>query len=251
MGKKHKHEEHQNMEAWVVSYADMLTLLFALFVVLYAIGETKLRKAKIIKESIPWASDNEKGSGQAPTKGVHKEANQNQGPIDDARPLITSQSADMQDLMLESLPEQFKTETGQSLEINQTNDTVSFTAPLSAFFAPGQVGKFKSTKIQDTVRELVRNSQDFTAYVRLHIEAPNVVIGRSRRGTLVRSVRLCHQRNEFLHSFLQGIENVDGGQVLTEFRQQGLMIYPPNHPVGRNWEDQATLSIAFSNQGDS
>ncbi|MCH7861030.1 MAG: hypothetical protein IH998_04915, partial [Proteobacteria bacterium] len=46
MGKKHKQEEHVNMEAWVISYADMVTLLFALFVVLYALGEIKLSKLK-------------------------------------------------------------------------------------------------------------------------------------------------------------------------------------------------------------
>ena len=36
MARKHKHEEHQNHERWVISYADLVTLLFALFVVLYA-----------------------------------------------------------------------------------------------------------------------------------------------------------------------------------------------------------------------
>lgn len=37
---KNKHEEHENHERWLVSYADMMTLLFALFVVLYALKNT-------------------------------------------------------------------------------------------------------------------------------------------------------------------------------------------------------------------
>ena len=46
MAKKHKHEEHVNHERWVISFADMMTLLFALFVVLYALGQADLSKAK-------------------------------------------------------------------------------------------------------------------------------------------------------------------------------------------------------------
>jgi chemotaxis protein MotB len=40
-----EHEEHENHERWLVSYADMMTLLFALFVVLFAISS--LNKSKI------------------------------------------------------------------------------------------------------------------------------------------------------------------------------------------------------------
>ena len=46
MAKKHKHEEHVNHERWVISFADMMTLLFALFVVLYAMGVQDLEKLK-------------------------------------------------------------------------------------------------------------------------------------------------------------------------------------------------------------
>jgi chemotaxis protein MotB len=42
--KKHEEEEHENHERWLVSYADMLTLLFALFVVLYAMSQVDLTK---------------------------------------------------------------------------------------------------------------------------------------------------------------------------------------------------------------
>jgi len=42
--KAHAEEEHENHERWLVSYADMLTLLFALFVVLYAISQVDQAK---------------------------------------------------------------------------------------------------------------------------------------------------------------------------------------------------------------
>lgn len=47
--KKHHHEEHEehvNHEAWVIPYADMLTLLMALFLVMWASGQTDLDKAR-------------------------------------------------------------------------------------------------------------------------------------------------------------------------------------------------------------
>lgn len=47
--KKHHHEEHEehvNHEAWVIPYADMLTLLMALFLVLWSMGQTDASKVK-------------------------------------------------------------------------------------------------------------------------------------------------------------------------------------------------------------
>jgi chemotaxis protein MotB len=42
--KKHVEEEHENHERWLVSYADMMTLLLVLFVVLYALSQIDKEK---------------------------------------------------------------------------------------------------------------------------------------------------------------------------------------------------------------
>ncbi len=55
MAKKHKHEEHENHERWVVSYADFMTLLFALFVVLYASSHVDVNKLVETSQSVKWA----------------------------------------------------------------------------------------------------------------------------------------------------------------------------------------------------
>src|SRR4051812_2803766 len=52
MGKKQKHEEHENHERWIIPYADMVTLLFAFFVVMYSISQQDLAKLKNVKESL-------------------------------------------------------------------------------------------------------------------------------------------------------------------------------------------------------
>lgn len=48
-------EKPENHERWIVSYADMLTLLFALFVVLYATGDPNAQKLKQVRTSIDQA----------------------------------------------------------------------------------------------------------------------------------------------------------------------------------------------------
>lgn len=52
MAKKKKHEEHENLERWLVSYADFITLLFATFVILYALSQLDLAKFKLLKVSL-------------------------------------------------------------------------------------------------------------------------------------------------------------------------------------------------------
>jgi len=43
---KKKHPEHVNLERWLVSYADFITLMFAFFVVLYATSQADMAKMK-------------------------------------------------------------------------------------------------------------------------------------------------------------------------------------------------------------
>jgi chemotaxis protein MotB len=50
---RRKHEEdHDNLERWMVSYADFVTLLFAFFVVMYAISQVNEGKYKVLSDSI-------------------------------------------------------------------------------------------------------------------------------------------------------------------------------------------------------
>lgn len=52
MAKKKKAEEHENLERWLVSYADFMTLLFATFVVLYALAQSDVNSFKNIEEAL-------------------------------------------------------------------------------------------------------------------------------------------------------------------------------------------------------
>ncbi len=52
MAKKHKHPEHENLERWLVSYADFITLLFATFVVLYALAQVDATDFAKLEDSL-------------------------------------------------------------------------------------------------------------------------------------------------------------------------------------------------------
>ena len=52
MARKKPAEEHENLERWLVSYADFMTLLFATFVVLYALAQSDVNSFKGIEEAL-------------------------------------------------------------------------------------------------------------------------------------------------------------------------------------------------------
>ena len=51
-GQKHKHEDHQNHEAWAIPYGDLVTLLLAFFVVMYAISSVNEGKYRVLSDSL-------------------------------------------------------------------------------------------------------------------------------------------------------------------------------------------------------
>jgi len=59
MARRKKYEEPENLERWLVSYADFITLLFAFFVVLYAMSSVNEGKYKILTESLLSAFEKE------------------------------------------------------------------------------------------------------------------------------------------------------------------------------------------------
>ena len=56
MARKKKHPEHVNHERWLVSYADFVTLLFAFFVVMFAVSQVDTKKLGHFSESFSKAS---------------------------------------------------------------------------------------------------------------------------------------------------------------------------------------------------
>lgn len=62
MARRKHEEEHENHERWLVSYADFITLLFAFFVVMYAISSVNEGKYRILSDAINSAFRNVPGT---------------------------------------------------------------------------------------------------------------------------------------------------------------------------------------------
>ncbi|MCC7440874.1 MAG: flagellar motor protein MotB [Bdellovibrionales bacterium] len=123
---KKKHPEHVNLERWLVSYADFITLLFAFFVVMYAISMQDLAKVKMAAQSIrdAFGSGGDvgvvglDGQGGGETMNQFDTANPPQGRILDMPAGKVNVSADP-DPELKTLKE--KLEETVSLELGVTS----------------------------------------------------------------------------------------------------------------------------------
>jgi chemotaxis protein MotB len=52
MARKHQHEDHVNHEAWAIPYGDLITLLLAFFVVMYAVSSVNEGKYRVLSDSM-------------------------------------------------------------------------------------------------------------------------------------------------------------------------------------------------------
>lgn len=55
MARRKRHEEHANHEAWAIPYADLMTLLLAFFVVMYAISSLNEGKYRVMADALTTA----------------------------------------------------------------------------------------------------------------------------------------------------------------------------------------------------
>lgn len=72
-----EHEEHVNHEAWVIPYADMLTLLMALFLVLFAVGRVDAEKFEKLAASLHESIEG--GGGEAAPSAAPSMAGESSG----------------------------------------------------------------------------------------------------------------------------------------------------------------------------
>jgi chemotaxis protein MotB len=69
--RKQESDEHaDNHERWLVSYADFITLLFAFFIVMYAVSSVNEGKYRVLSSSLVSAFKSDNSSNLAPSKAT-------------------------------------------------------------------------------------------------------------------------------------------------------------------------------------
>jgi chemotaxis protein MotB len=72
--RRHGEEEHENHERWLVSYADFITLLFAFFVVMYAVSQVNEGKYRVLSDTLSSAFRHIPGSAGGAQVAINPDA---------------------------------------------------------------------------------------------------------------------------------------------------------------------------------
>ncbi|HWU97349.1 MAG TPA: flagellar motor protein MotD [Oxalicibacterium sp.] len=142
MARKKHEEEHENHERWLVSYADFITLLFAFFVVMYAISSVNEGKYRILSNSLGVAFSGLKP--QAPAMKDPVDATHSIIPLPTAAPsraadaAVKKERAQMTNIARELLKAMAPLISQGKVRVTQTNRGVSVEINASVLFAPGE-----------------------------------------------------------------------------------------------------------------
>ena len=141
MARRKKRIEHSNPDRWLISYADFITLLFAVFVVLYAISSVNEAKYKIFSDSLSIAFTNQP-SASSTTIIPNKQEQLLKTLVDRRTARLGEQQRKMQERMkavANGLSQVMATMIGQGLvSVNQTKRGIVIDISASSLFKPGE-----------------------------------------------------------------------------------------------------------------
>lgn len=160
--KRHKHEDHVD-ESWLVPYADILTLLLALFIVLFAsstVDQEKLNEMSTVFNSIFMGSDGvmEYPMPVQPTDPAVEEQQENDTTVN-APATATAYAMDQQELQqIKASVDNFiaVNEVEESFETTMTDEGLLVTIRDGVLFAPASAAiSAESRTIVDELSELL------------------------------------------------------------------------------------------------
>ena len=170
MPRKKRQEEHVNLDRWLVSYADFITLLFAFFVVMYAISSVNEGKYRVLSDTFtevfqsqpramqPIQIGEEGVSGEPSVLQPERAASSQPEPIDLQQPESgqTEQGASEQPDNLNEIANNFEKTLAPMIDkdlinITQTEDWVEVEINSSMLYTSG------SAELEDEALPVLRD----------------------------------------------------------------------------------------------
>ena len=142
MARKPHPEEHEENERWLVSYADFMTLLFAFFVVMYAVSSVEEKKLKLVSNAINEAL----GQPRSQIKGTTPAASTITAPellllqsLEQRRQLSLQRETSQMTAMANALTEKLAPLVQQGkVRVSKTARGISVEINSSILFAPAE-----------------------------------------------------------------------------------------------------------------
>ena len=167
MARKKKPEEHDNHERWLVSYADFITLLFAFFVVMYAISSVNAGKYRVLSDSLVSAFKNTPTSQEPVKIGTQpSDITQSTQPIRQPIPLrrvdlmqerrVREQTENMKGMAKDILRVMAPLAKEGKVKVTQSSRGVTIEINASVLFRPGlAVLEGESVNVLSAVAQVV------------------------------------------------------------------------------------------------
>jgi chemotaxis protein MotB len=246
MAKRVHHEEHENHERWLVSYADFITLLFAFFVVLYATSRVDKQKLVQVVDSIKFAM-HFKGTGGIEFRNIYEGPPTEGGRCksqkgSELRPRTKLQEhAEVLRKRIERRLRRFlqsRPETHVQIEVDQNRLAVRLSA--SHFFDPNQAAiRPEMIPVLDVIgAEMV--AMALPIRVEGHTDESNVVSTRYRDNW-----DLSSSRAAAVASYVQHAQNMDGKLLAAAGYGSTRPIGNNKSPAGREANRRVEMVIEF------
>ncbi len=176
--RKHTEDEHENLERWLVSYADFITLLFAFFVVMYSISSLNEGKYRVLSQALSAVFSADPSSRSGNPQSTLIQMSQDQGtelinllPEVPPNPPVQGDAEESEQAQLDRVAHQMEAVLAPYLQdglvtVRRTELWVELEIKSGLLFASGSAGLAKGSEAM-----LHRLSQIFTGIDNIiHVE---------------------------------------------------------------------------------
>ena len=232
----------ENHERWIVTYADMVTLLFALFVVLWAISEVDEVKFEQVRTSL----------GRAFDPGVLG-GDSGSSPIFDSGGAVAPGIAEAKEQVLSVIKEELlilEAESGAAfggrIQLREDQATVTVSLADNLLFDSGSA-RLKPGS-QDVLMAVASSLNAIPNRIRIEGHTDNV----SPAGSVYQdNWELSAERAESVLLFLKDVGGIEPSRLAGEFFADTVPIAPNDTPEGRALNRRADIVILFDAEGDA